>query len=96
MESILKYLIDQAGPLGILCAVLIVGNVAQWMRGQADRMKVEKAVEALSLSTAAIKECNSGRDSQIDVMHDVLRLHHETLAKVEGIRAYIVDGMIKR
>lgn len=92
MESIVKYLIDSAGPLGVLCAVLMIGNVAQWMRGLADRAKVEKAVEALALSTQAIKECNLGRAQQIDLIQDIFKLHNETLAKVEGIRAWLVDS----
>lgn len=92
MESVIKYLIDQAGPLGILCAVLICANVAQWLRGQGDRMKVEKAVEALALSTQAIKECNLGRSTQLDLMQDIFKLHNESLAKIEGIRAWLLDS----
>jgi len=92
MEEVVKYLISQAGPLGVLCAVLMVGNVAQWMRGVSDRNKVEKAVEALALSTQAIKECNLGRSQQIDLMQDILRIHNETLAKIEWIRVYMTES----
>ncbi len=96
LSSILKYLIGEAGALGVLSAVLIMANIAQWLRGQADRAKVEKAVEALTLSTAAVKEANEGRSAHLDIMNDILRLHHESLAKIEGIRAYIIDGMVRR
>lgn len=96
MDEVVKYLISQAGPLGILCAVLIVSNIAQWIRAQSERAKVEKVVEALVLSTSAISAMNAASGARTEALTDVLRVSNETLAKIESIRAYLMDAARSR
>jgi hypothetical protein len=90
MEQALGTLLG-AGPLGILCAVLLVGlagAVVAWRGAEARLLeKTEKSAEALAASTEVLRASNESRDAMTEALREVSRLQTETLARAERVVA---------
>jgi mevalonate kinase len=86
MEQALGTLLS-AGPLGILCAVLLIGlagAVVAWRAAEARLLeKTEKSAEALAASTEVLRSSNETRDAMTEALREVSRLQTEIMGRVE-------------
>lgn len=90
MEAVIDALI-KAGPWGIVTAILVLANGAQWIALRATQKahieEIRRSSAALYESTDALRESNTSREATASALKALEGVSQMTLGRVERIAA---------